>query len=237
MIHPDIIVSWPRNADYPLWRQFIRDERQRFNEIIIVFTETNQGHDYREFVTQAMMRDYVHFVQSPPIQYGLEDWRNIAIHAGLLHSYNAEWIWFTEQDFYPVDKTFWEDVEQAERDGFEVIGVLDSERLHPCCMFIKRSVLEKTGKNFGIVKDTLDHFGLIQKSIKEQGIKTGIISTDKYVHMAGLSHNMYLLGLGEAPNHQKEDFLRWLKSSLCVKVPIDSRFRELAEAGLAKFGA
>lgn len=236
MIKPDVIVTWPRNCDYPLWRQFIHDERTRFNEIIIIFMETHQGHDYREFIRNAMLRDYVHCVNSPTVDYGSQDWRNVAIHAGLIHSYNAEWLWFTEQDFIIKDVNFWTDLENAEQQGCEVVGVLDSMRLHPCSLFMKRSALEKTGKNFGIVPDKLDHFGLIQKNIEELKLKTGIISEDRYTHLAGLSHNMHLLGLGEAPNHQKEAVIEWLRASLAVSVENDPYFVDFAQKAIEKFG-
>src|SRR5690348_16350414 len=109
MIKPDIILAWPRNCDYPLWRQFIRENRPLFNEIIIVFTDTFDQHDYSEFVRRAMFQDHVLFLDNPAIQSG-EDWRNVAIHHALLHSYNAQWVWFTEQDFF-CKKGFWDMVE------------------------------------------------------------------------------------------------------------------------------
>lgn len=228
MIKIDVIVSWPRNADYPLWRQFIRDNRKRFNEVIIAFTETNEGSDYRQFVRGAMEPDHCIFVEMQnPI--GREDWRNIAVNNALLYSYNAEWIWFTEQDFFIKDVNFWTDFENALEHRMQVVGVLDGDRLHPCSLFMTKEALSRTCRNFGIVPDKFDHFYLIQKDVFDLGLPTAIISNDRYYHMAGLSHNMYLSRLGKAPNHERKIFVSWLKDCLKVNVPLHAEFIAFAQ--------
>ncbi len=223
----DVIVSWPRNADYPLWRQYIRDNRKRFNEIIIAFTETNEGPDYREFIQNAMEPDHCIFVRMQSC-LGEEDWRNVAVNNALLYSYNADWIWFTEQDFVIKDINFWTDLENAIEHRMEVVGVLDGERLHPCCLFFKKESLNKTCKNFGIIKDKADHFSRIQKDVFDLRLPTAIISNDRYYHMAGLSHNMYLSRLGKAPNHERKIFISWLKDCLRVNIPLHPEFISFA---------
>ena len=47
---PDLIESWPQHLDYPLHRKFIKENRDRFAKVIIVFTAMNAQGDYREFV-------------------------------------------------------------------------------------------------------------------------------------------------------------------------------------------
>mgnify|MGYP003557214952 CR=1 FL=1 len=200
----------------------IRDNRPRFNEVIVAFHETNQGEDYREFVKQAMFSDYIHFVQ-PPVPVGIEDWRNVSVNASLLHSYNAPWVMFTEQDFYP-SYGFWENVEELENGGCEVIAAYQGPRMHPCCIFVKREVLNKTSKNFGIVPDKLDHFGLFQKEILELGVKVGKVDDNKYHHLNGLSHNWSLASQGQQPNYEVAEFITWLIKCLELGVPIDQRF-------------
>lgn len=226
-MQPDIIVSWPRNCDYPLWRQFIHDCRDDFNEVFIVFTETYHGEDYRDFIRGAMQFDRVTFLQMPQYNPSIDDWRNVAIHAALKQPSQAEWVWFTEQDFYITKPTqFWQDV----RDGAEqccAIGVTQGTRLHPCCLFIKKSELAKTGQNFGIVPGVLDHFGLIQKDLEAIKCDIGVISPESWKHYNGLSHNFRLLSDGEVPNYQTEEFYDWLKQSLAVTVPLDERFIKL----------
>ena len=204
----------------------MRDNRTRFNEVLISFMDTNAGPDYRSFVRQAMFTDYVQFGDAPtPI--GNEDWRNLSVNAMLLHSYNAPWLWFTEQDFYPLPG-FWESVETYERTGFEVIAVFQGGRMHPCCIFITRNALNQTRKNFGIVPGVSDHFSMIQEDLANAKIPVGIINRDTYFHHNGLSHNMTLLYNGEQPNYEPEKFSEWLQECLQVSVPLDQRFIELA---------
>lgn len=236
MIRPDVIVCWPRNCDYPLWRQLIHDNRKLFNEVIIVFTETHNGEDYREFIKSAMLRDYIHFVDMQDITGG-SDWRDVSIKAGLLHSYNAEWIWFTEQDFF-WQEGFWKEVETYVNMGLRVIGVNDgSKRLHPCSLFMKRKVLnEETRKNFGIIPDVSDHFSMIQRDLEDREIPIGIVDNQYYKHLNGLSHNWSLVYRKEKPNWRVEEFNQYLTNCLKVTVPLDSRFTSLASAYLAAVG-
>ena len=228
MKNTDVVVSWPRNADYPLWRQFIRDNRKRFNEVIIAFTETNEGKDYREFVRSAMAYDHCIFVDIVPLSSG-QDWRDVAVNNALLYSYNADWVWFTEQDFFIKDESFWSTVETAIENKSEVIGVLDGTRMHPCSLFMSKSALNKTRKNFGIVPDKSDHFSLIQKDVETLGLPTAIIDSSLCFHMAGLSHNMYLSSLHKAPNYERKIFVSWLKDCLSVNVDLHPDFVALAK--------
>jgi molybdopterin-guanine dinucleotide biosynthesis protein A len=226
MIKPDVIISWPRNCDYPLWRQFIHDNRQRFNQVIVVFTETHNGEDYRDFVRKAMAKDWVLFADNPPVPPGA-DWRDVAVRHALLQSYNAEWIWFTEQDFFidnPDD--FFTTVNALAEAGKDWVGVYDQSRLHPCCIFIKRPLLNVIKKDFGAKPPHYDHFGLIQQQIEELStineIKGG------FVHMAGLSHNMRLVTEGGLPNYKPDQFNMYLAKTLLVNVPLDQRYLKWA---------
>ena len=230
---PDIIVTWPRNNDYPVWREFIRDNRHRFNEIIIVFMNPNQGPDYSEFIREAMQTDYIHFVDSPPIRGG-EDWRNVAVNAALLHSYNAPWVWFTEQDFYILDDKFWFEV-YTKCQTYDVIGITQGARLHPACMFMRREALDNTKKNFGIVEGQSDHFGQIQKDIESQKMRRCYFSDPTgigYKHFNGLSQNWTLLANGGEPNYEPEDFYKYLEACLNASVPLDPRWVEIAQKGI-----
>lgn len=230
----DIIVTWPRNCDYPLWRQFIRDNRTRFNEIIIGLHNSNTGVDYGEFIKEAMHPDYIHLFAAPAPRPG-EDWRDLSVNAGLLHSYNAEWIWFTEQDFYPRDG-FWDEVKKHEDAGCEVIAAYQLDRMHPCCIFVKRTALNKTRKMFGVVPDKSDHFSLFQKDIEAAGVKIGKLNPDTYYHYNGLSQNWYLATIGNTPNYHLLEFIDYLQKCLKVSVPIDPKYAEIAHAVISKNG-
>lgn len=224
MIKPDLIVSWPRTADYPLWREFIRENRTRFDRVIIVFTETfNSLYDFTSFVMAVMLQDNCIFIDSPAVNHEKQDWRNVAIHAGLGQSFEAEWVWFTEQDFLPKDG-FWEAVESAISAGEEVIGVKSGDRLHPCCLLIKKSILIRTCQDFGIRKDISDHFSMIQRSLEGLGVKPFILSENLYSHMAGTTANLMLVMDGKIPNYKPEEYLEYLNKCLKCKIPLHQYF-------------
>lgn len=233
---PDIIVTWAKNCDFPIWRQFIRDNRTRFNEIIIGIHNSNTGTDYTDFIRDAMHSDYVHMFNAPEPRAGIDDWRDLSVNAGLLHSYNSEWVWFTEQDFYPGNG-FWENVESLQNDGCEVMAVYQADRMHPCCIFVKRSALNKTRKMFGIVPDKSDHFSLFQKDLENAGVKIGKIDPETYYHYNGLSQNWYLASLGQEPNYHLPEFVDYLKKCLKVNVPIIPAFAEIATRTIAEYEA
>lgn len=221
-IRPHVIISWPRNCDYPLFRQYIRDHREIFDQIHIVFTETHTGDDYREFIKQAMFQDWCLFMQAPYPQ-GTQDWRNLAVNEGLRHCIHGEWILFLEQDFTPLDG-FWETVDRAVEDGHDFVGVMDEKRLHPCFLMVKTGTLKLTSMDFGIVPDRLDHFGKIQNDLFGIHAKGAEIGSGFYNHMNGLSHNYRLVSEGGLPNYKPEEFKKYAEDCLKVSVPLDPRF-------------
>lgn len=226
MTKPDIIISWPRNCDYPLWRQFIREQRKRFNEIIVVFTDTFENDDYSTFVRNVMFPDHVIFVDNPPVKSG-EDWRDIAIHQALLHSYNAQWIWFTEQDFF-VKPGFFEKFYKHVDQGDEVIAVYDGPRMHPCSILIKREALNKTRKNFGVVPNVSDHFSLIQKDLEGQA-KIYKMPINLYFHMNGLSSNFSQVERGGMPNYQPAVFNKYIELCTLANIEKNERFEQICD--------
>lgn len=238
MIKPDVIVSWPKNNDYPLWRKFIRDNRERFNKVIVVFMNPNQGRDYSSHVVLAMQKDEVTFLSSPELKSG-EDWRNVAVHEALKHS-DSELVWFTEQDFFPSDK-FWDYVESYSE--YDVTGVMQGSRIHPCSLFISKEILAKTCMDFS-AGNGVDHFGLIQKDIENVGklitftaIPNYPNEVDKlYKHLNGLSHNWTLLSLGQEPNYEKAEFIDYLAKCLKCGVGLDNEWRQIAKSCLVNCG-
>ncbi len=237
-IRPDIIVTWPRNCDYPTWRHFIRTNRPRFNEIIVVFMQPNQGEDYRDFVRQAMFEDYVHFVDSRPVLPG-EDWRNVAINQALMYSYNSQWVWFTEQDFMVMDDRFWQEVYYKASINFELIGIAQGGRLHPASIFTKREVLNMTHKDFSARPPMHDHFGQFQIDVEKLGINRVYMDDEEkwgYKHYNGLSHNWNLTSIGQEPVYKPEEFKQWLK--MCLDLPkeikLDDRFINVANTLISR---
>ena len=188
---PDVIVCWPRSCDYPLWRQFIRDNRERFAKVIVVFTE-HDGLDYREFVRSAM--DDVTFLDSP--HEPNKDWRDVAVNAALDVS-DAEWVWFTEQDFFITQPDeFWEDVEESERHAV-AIGWREpiSHRWHPSSLFAKRSAIDETDRYFG--PEPVDHFYNFGRQMEAVGPFLPITWRKPYEHLQGISQNHWLIDTGQ----------------------------------------
>lgn len=229
----DVILSWPRNTDFPLFREFLHVNRSLFQKVIIVFTETHQGDDYRDFLRYALAQDDITFVDIQPTPPG-RDWRDIAVNKALEYS-TGEWVWFTEQDFTGKPILFSE-VEKIMFNGYaDMVGAYDSKRLHPCCIFIRRELLNLTSRNFGIVPDKLDHFGVLQQELERINPTQNPLPKEWYTHMNGLTHNMNLIYHGQDPNYKPEEFKDYLTRCLLVSsVPKDERFIRLAKDYLFK---
>lgn len=216
---PDAIVAWPVHADYPLWRQFIHDERSRFEQVIVAMTE-HPGYNYVDFVRTAMCPDDITFISTHA--YGDRDWRDLAVNAALDVS-TAEWVWFTEQDFLIRDEYwFWSTVERwspiVDAVGIEEPG---GRKAHPACLFVRREAIEATDRYFGTVP--MDHFG----SFTDQLGTIHYIPPSTYEHLQGLSHNHWLVDSGEEAGRFKMDrFARYLEDCLRVDVPLDSDWAE-----------
>ena len=225
MTNPDIIVSWPVHLDYPLWRQFIHDNRSRFENVIVVFTQMNAGRDYRPWLKEQLSKEGIICMDNNVIEAN-QDWRDVAINKGLGESH-TKWIFFTEQDFFPQEG-FWDVVDTLSK-STDVVGYFQEGRLHPCCIFIKRKLLNTTSRYFGVVKDKLDHFGQIQKELDEKNIPIGIISPYYGYHLNGLSQNMFLLQIGEKPNYEPEKFKEYCQKCLQIDLPIHPEIKKLME--------
>lgn len=228
----DLLAAWPRNCDYPLWRQFVHQNRTRFEKVIIVFTETYSGHDYREFVIEAMKNDTVEIVQSLP-PTGDNDWRDMAVNLGL-NRVVSEWVWFTEQDFYPSPQ-FWDEVAQAEK-SFKVLTIKEGSRLHPACIFVPMDLVLKTRRRFGITVNLHDHFFHFFTDLKLLTASFFILDPERYRHMNGLSHNWSLLESGGKITYKPEEFTRYLLDCLKIDdVTFNEHWRGTAERWLSQF--
>lgn len=215
---PDLIVSWPRHMDYPLWRQVIHEERGRFAKVIVVLTNMNVNKDYSNFIKKAMRVDGITFFMISPAE-AEEDWRDMAIKGALKES-NAPWIFFTEQDFF-WNTGFWECVSEQESKYGYIVGMV-GERVHPCCIFLKRNVLNKTSKDFGVIRDVSDHFSRIQNDLANE--PRFEIPQDLWFHFGGLSQNMFLLMNGSKELYLPQDFANYVKACQKVTVPMHDDF-------------
>jgi hypothetical protein len=225
-----IVLTWPCSCDYPLWRQFLRDNRSLFDEVIISFTETYRGYDYRKFIIDAMNNDNCIFVDSSIATYG--DWRNASTNNCLSVLHNPQYVWFTEQDFF-VKEGFWNWVNNRNDD---VICVKTENRIHPCCIFMKADKLNTTKKDFSAKSNRgLDHFGLLQEDIERLSMSVAIIPRNYYEHMAGVSHNFHLIISGESPCYKSDEFCDYLRRSLLVNVPLHEEFIKIANKAIEQY--
>lgn len=222
----DLILSWPKNCDYPLWRQFLRDNRNRLNRVIIVFIE-NEPPNLQEFLQKNMMEDNVTFVTNRDHSAD-EDWRDVAVNEALKYS-DSEWVWFTEQDFIIMDSEFWQVVQQlATVEKSIAVYEAASTRIHPCCWFLHKTILSQIKKDFSAKPPEYDHFGCIQKQLNEKVI-TAVIPQYTYLHLNGLSHNWRLVQNGQEPNYSTEQFKLWLTECLKVRVPLIDSWKKTAK--------
>lgn len=218
---PDVIVCWPRNCDYPLWRQFIRDNRERFAKVIVAFTE-HDGFDYSGFVREAMADDNVTFLDS--YRSIDRDWRDQAVNDALNLS-TAEWVWFTEQDFFITDPSrFWDEVEGLHFTNDAMGWMEPGGRWHPSCLFVRRSAIEETPRYFGPVP--VDHFWTFGRQLLVWHLTPG-----RWEHMQGLSQNHYLVDNDIVPGRFREDvFAKYIATSLLVSVPLHPDWARKGEA-------
>ena len=226
---PDVILCHPSHIDYPLWRKFIHDNRDKFNKVIVIFTRMNANTgDYAKFVNDKMFKDNVACIDNDEVRAD-QDWRDVAVNKALKYG-DSQWVWLTEQDFFPLEG-FWEEVEKGMAIA-DIFCVQIGMRLHPCCIFAKRNIIDKTSRYFGVVKDKLDHFGKFQEELNnwQPPLTEYGINPKTYYHMNGLSQNIYMLQKGEIPNFRPKEFQDYCKK--CLKEDLHPDFEKLFKAYL-----
>lgn len=214
----DLILCNPKHLIYPLWNQWMIDNRDRFEKVIICLTDMAvEDIDYSEDIKKKLATSNVTFIDIPRSASN-EDWREKAIKMAL-NIADADWVIFMEQDFFITDsEAFWTMVEcpadnETPQYRSEVIGVLEDTRLHPCFLAIKRTTLNKTHQIFAAHPPRYDHFGQLQVDLEE--MKTSITYIQGgWRHMNGLSQNLYLLQSGGEPNYRPEEFKEYCQMCL-----------------------
>jgi len=176
-----------------------------------------------KFIKEAFSRDVVTIVENDSVS-GTDDWRNIAVNKGLKIS-DSEWVCFWEQDF-SINDSFWPEIRDL-MSRTEVFGWYEDTRLHPCCTFIKRELLDKTHKNFGVLSGEFDHFGQLQRDLENKKVIIGVIPRRCASHMNGLSQNIYLLQTGQVPNFRPDEFKDYCRR--CLELPMPSDLKNLME--------
>lgn len=208
----DLITCWPRGHDYPLWRKQIARDRDRFERVIIVFTSDNIA-DKSDFVKRVLpSATFVSMAQHDT------EWYDTALRAGLGKSY-AEWVWFAEEDyFFPTE--FIDGVLAATAD-YDMICSIESQRIEPSFILIKREVIDANPMSFQS-GGGYDNFDAFSEHVKERvRWTTPNLLGLPWHHMRGLSHNHYLAVLGSRIEYKPEEFADYLRECIGCGVELD----------------
>ena len=197
-IRPDVIVTWPRHCDYPLWRLRLKEHRRHVGRVVVAFTYHHVDVDYRDFVAE-LLGPHVTCVDVT-VTDG-RDWRDAAVNAALDRS-GAEWVWFTEQDLdVRQPGRFWWTMSQW-ADAYDAFAHEEAGgRWHPSCIIVRRGLVEETGRHFG--PDPVDHFhsfGTDLDGLTNVAELSAVFSFGEFTdpsadvtHMAGLTQNHRLI--------------------------------------------
>lgn len=192
----DRILQYCVYCDYPLFRLHNEQYHHEIDKLILFPSRQHGVVDLEEFSRKVIPN--ATWVEPKPINYGVEDWRQAETDQCLSYS-DAEWIWFSEQDFFVKDwNKFYRDIKEAMKTS-DAIGWWNPTHfpyLHPCCLFIKRSVLEKTQKDFKAHPEIngADHFAMITRDLERIGAKITTLQDMGYVdwvdcfHLGGLTY-------------------------------------------------
>jgi hypothetical protein len=228
VIRPDLITCWPRGHDYPLWRAQVTQYAERFERIIIVFTSDNLRHDTRNFVREAL--PFAIFTESDNAH-----WYDHALRSGLALS-TAEWVLFTEEDFFCTEEFLDGVFERA--DAFDMIGSIEAVRVEPSFCLIRRSTLDANDVGFQ-AGGGLDNFDAFTQAVREFARWTTptALGLDGWHHMRGLSQNHYLAHYDLPIEYKPEEFANYLRSCLACHVPLDPEWTRDAEGYLLRCAA
>ncbi|HHT9145254.1 MAG TPA: hypothetical protein ACFYD4_06165 [Candidatus Wunengus sp. YC61] len=213
---PDLICCHIKHCYYPMWMDFIMRYHDRFNKIIIHFSEHNRQPYFDHFIHSRLGPiSNVVLLDQAPIEWGLEDWRNIATKEMLKYSH-SEWVASIEQDWLcrDWDKLFTLCDEQIKTsDMFGWMNMTNAPYIHPAFFFAKRQIIEEAKSDFTPHPEINggDHFCAITWSAKEKGrIVTGLpggeVRSDALAfHLGGVNAN-YLDGTKTGIFHRPDIF-------------------------------
>lgn len=203
---PDLIICWLKHNDYPIFRTTLQKYRDFFEKVIIYWSEHNRFPYYDHFIHDAMKDLDITFLDPTFTNWSEgEDWRNHATNEMLKYN-TSEWVCSVEQDWFSKDWDRLLSVTQEAMNKSDMTGWMNptvKPYIHPGYWFIKRDLLEKTGRDFNPHSEIngADHFAMITWKaqelgakvlpIQELGIQTDIISpeqTDAF-HLGGVNQN------------------------------------------------
>lgn len=213
MIKPDVIVVWPKHCDYPLFREFLRSNKDLFNKVIIAITQIESDWDFTEEIKALADEDTIVFNS---VSFG--DWRDAATNQALNMSEDP-WVLFIEQDFFISRDELVKVFERDLQTGFK-----ESERIHPGFLLVHKRKINNTSKNFEAKPPYYDHFGMFTQQIGD----LEFLEPGTYRHMNGLTHNFTLCMRNEPQYiYKKDEFIAYLLDS--VKVPVSDDYLLLVD--------
>ena len=191
----DKILQYCVYADYPVWRAHLNKYRNTVNKIILYPSRHHGIVDLEEFSKRVILETWVDPLQ---IDYGKEDWRQAETVPSLKYS-DSEWLWFSEQDFFIKNwDIFYEDIDKLTKksDMFGWWNETHFPYIHPCCLFIKRELFEKTTKDFRAHSEIpgCDHFAILTRDAERLGakiVKLQDLGYEEWVncfHLGGLTY-------------------------------------------------
>lgn len=182
--------------DYPILRHLL-NTKWKFNNVILFPSRHHGLIDCEEFLKENIKATWV---TRPYIDYGVEDWRQAETIPCLEHlSEDNEWVWFCEQDFFVDDwDKFFEYVEEKMKTS-DLIGWWHDSAfpyIHPCCMFIRKDILNETQKDFRAHPEIMgcDHFAMITRDVERLGgvitkiQEDGWTNWERAFHLAGITY-------------------------------------------------
>lgn len=186
-----LLVTWPIHVDYPLFRaQTVRDKNV-YSQRIASFSNHHEKLDLQDFLNAHLQSDGFDTVPAREIK-GDMDWRTHAIINGFSVMRNAEYILFTEQDFFITKKCI-DTIISSQIEQYDCVVYQEGERLHPAFFCIKRELFDYISLDFAPVKDMHDHFYIIAKQVQSYNWtslhKLGFSEQQDFYHMRGLTDN------------------------------------------------
>lgn len=236
---PDLMITWIKHADYPIFRATLKKYRDFFGKVIILFSEHNRFPYFDHFIQSSLSDLDVTFLDPKEYVYGVEDWRNVSTNEMLKYS-TSEWVCSVEQDWFSTDWKRLLDITINAMPTSDLIGWWQSagKYIHPGYWFMKRESLEKTNKDFA-AHDGLDHFGWITKDAERLGMKITTLQDLGFncdvspeadcFHLGGVNQN-YLEGLkDDYVFHRPAIFFIYNYWCRQAKVKQDPRFLGLSQ--------
>jgi hypothetical protein len=217
VIKPDVITIWPLTMDFPYWRERIIQNRDKFDQVIVVLTPNSMsGHSERMLDTVPNIT----ILKSDP---KADKWYDVAVNMALDKS-EAEYVLFTEQDFVYTDDI----LDIALESDRDLVYFRDGPRPHLCFTLVSREIIEQTEKDFWVRKalDCFDFFMREAITLSEDPLI--IRESEDVYHLAGLTQN-YRMGIEQEYGrfYQAKKFRIYNKLSLTAEVKQCPRWLQL----------